>query len=125
MVSLAQRPRQQQELLDRILERVSAPPAQQVPATPRPPTPRPRPTPAITREVAMQDLPNQVAPPLPAPSPLSPPPPAPSPPPTAARTSGQRPPRPPVAAPLPPLPPQGRSFADVATISLSGELKVA
>ena len=47
LVSLAQRARQQQELLDKVLEKVSAPPTVQVqvPATPGPPTPQPRPRP--------------------------------------------------------------------------------
>ena len=49
LVSLAQRSRQQQELLDRILEKISALPPQQAPAAPRPktPVPCPPPTPAV------------------------------------------------------------------------------
>ena len=79
LVSLAQRSQKQQELLNRILEKASALPKVQVqvPATPAPRTPCPHPTPAITREVAMQDPPVQAAPP---PSSAPPPPPPPPPP---------------------------------------------
>ena len=69
---LAQRSRQQQELLDKILEKVSTPPTPQVQvlAAPGPSTPRPhpRPTPAITREGIMQDLPTQETPSPPGPA---------------------------------------------------------
>lgn len=137
LVSLAQRLRQQQALLDRVLEKVSTPsvPQVQVLATPRPPTPQPcpRPKPAVSREVTIQELPSPptsspapMSPPLPPPPP--PPPPLPPPLPQAATPNPETPYRSapaPTAAPPPPLPPQTRSFTSVAASPSSGGWKVA
>ena len=64
LVSLAQRARQQQELLDKIWEKVNALPLPPT-ATPRPPTP------AVSKEFTMPDVPAQ-APHSPRPPPPSP-----------------------------------------------------
>ena len=140
LVSLAQRSRQQQELLDRILEKVLTPSVAQVqaPASQQPPTPQPRPCPrqATSKDVTMQEPPGQISPtpapgpppPTPPPPPPSPPPPPPpSPPPPVSTQVPEMPRRAPRATASPPQPPpQRRSFASKAAAApSSGEWKVA
>ena len=76
LISEAKRNRQQQELLEKIWEKVNSPPQDVTPAVPRSGASHPKPPPtAVPRKVSMLDSPAGASTPLPPPPPPSPPPP--------------------------------------------------
>ena len=113
LVSLAQKSRQQQELLEKIWGRVSVPPPPPPPGAPAVPRPRAAspqpPAPAVSKEVTTPDVPAQAPPPsgvVAQPSPSPPPTRPPAVPRPGTHACGR--------VPLPPSPPK-KTFAAAAT----------